>query len=40
MTPTNDASIVNIPKCCLNGEPDCPHSLDTRTKIKKTNIGM
>lgn len=40
MTPTSDPSMVNIPKCCIEGSDDCPHVLNKDVRSKKRNIGM
>lgn len=44
MTPTNDASKVdiqtNLPKCCVTGDPDCPHAINKDKKVEIKNVGL
>lgn len=35
-----DAFVMQIPECCREGHPDCPHVIKEQKKQKPKNIGL
>ena len=31
---------IQIPECCKNGDPNCPHVTHVQKGRKKTNVGL
>lgn len=36
----NEIFIMQIPECCREGHPDCPHAINKPVRERKKNIGL